>query len=97
MFNSKSLCPDLQLTRILIREFEDEVEPLFVFGLLGLLTEVIASNADGTRGLVDVLMFRRESRLLDCGDFLLPSLVPGLDLGLGQGGGGSVILSFCIT
>ena len=42
-----------------------------------------------------MLIFRRESRLLDCGDFLLPSLVPGLDLGLGQGGGGSVILLFC--
>ena len=55
MFNSASLCPDLQLTRILIREFEDEVEPpLFVFGLLGLLTEVIAGAwpgfGAGTRG-----------------------------------------------
>ena len=88
MFSSTSLCSEQQLSGILIRELEDEFEPSFEFGLLGLLTEVLASNADGTRGLVDVLMFRRESRLLDCGDFLLPSLLPGLDLGLGQGGRG---------
>ena len=94
MFSSTSLCSEQQLSGILIRELEDEFEPSFEFGLLGLLTEVLASNADGTRGLVDVLMFRRESRLLDCGDFLLPFCAwPGF--GAGTRGGGSVILLFC--
>ena len=94
MFSSTSLCSEQQLSGILIRELEDEFEPSFEFGLLGLLTEVLASNADGTRGLVGVDfspritalgLWRRSSSLL----------VPGLDLELGQWGRGSVILLFC--
>ena len=54
MFSSTSLCSEQQLSGILIRELEDKFEPSFEFGLLGLLTEVLASNADGTRGLVGV-------------------------------------------
>ena len=96
MFSSTSLCSEQQLSGILIRELEDEFEPSFEFGLLGLLTEVLASNADGTRGLVDVLMFRRESRLLDCGDFLLPFCAwPGFGAGTrGRGIGYSIILYY---
>ena len=37
------------------------------------LNEVLAGNAEAKRRLVIVLMFRRESRLLDCEDSLLPS------------------------
>ena len=68
-----------------------------MFGLLGLLTEVIASNADGTRGLVDVLMF--SSRITALGLWRLSSSLFGAWPGFGAGtrGGGSVILSFCIT